>query len=46
MDKNAIKKCCLGKNRADRPCFTERCGIRYLKDKIALLQLTAWEARA
>lgn len=23
------KICCLGKNRADRPCFTKRCGIRY-----------------
>ena len=23
------KICCLGKNRADRPCFPKRCGIRY-----------------
>lgn len=23
------KICCLGKNRADRPCFPKRCGMRY-----------------
>lgn len=27
------KICCLGKNRADRPCFPKRCGIRYHRGK-------------